>query len=447
MISKYNPLWAKLSKLYKINDLAFQGEWALKNSDLIKEFILPTDTMDDPKNPKREYLWERYKQSALYTNYPVKYLKQALGLATKEKYIIHLPPSMQKLEDYATVENLSIQAVETELIEYVIKYGSALLVTKIPDEVEIAKDTPKIEVIPGCDVLDGETYYDKEAGLDRFKRIVYYKQEYEFDRQSNSYTQAIIYIYVKGLNSEGVYFEAKMIEEAYPKFNFDNPEDSKDSCVSLSYPRWFNELNFIPAVYVNKDTLKLEWKESPVQNLIDTSLSIFQMTADMRFLMHQQSSSTLVISGNDMEGRSVRTGVGNVLNLTDTGSKGEYIAPSVAGLQAMQSALTEAHELAQADLLNLVDVGKQASGEALALRISDKTSELVGIINSIGKAIQRELEIIAIIMNENIDSVIFTPYVNFGNVQSQEQDHTTEEVNSNNEGENINRNNDENVSQ
>jgi len=443
MISKYNPKWQRLSKLYKINDLAFQGEWSLKHSDIIKELILPTDTMDDPKNPKREYLWERYKQSALYTNYPSKYLKQALGLATKEKYELQLPPAMQKIEDYATVENLSLGAVETELLEYVIKFGSALLITRIPDEVEIASDTPKIEVIPGCDVLDAETYYDKNAGLDRFKRVVYYKQEYEWDSQSNSYTQGKIYIYVKGLDVEGVYFEAKMIEEAYPKFNFEFPEESKDSCVSLSYPMWISPIDFIPAVYVNKDTLKLEWKESPIQNLIDTSLSIFQMTADMRFLMHQQSSSTLVISGTDMEGKSVRTGVGNVLNLTDTGSKGEYIAPSVAGLNAMQSALTEAHELAKADLLNLVDVGKQASGEALALRISDKTSELVAIVNSVGKAIQRELEMIGIIMNQNIDQIIFTPYINFGNISSQEQDETTEEVDSNNQDENINRNNEE----
>jgi len=425
MISKFNPHWAALSKLYKINDLAFQGEWALKHSDVIKELIMPTDTMDDPKNPKREYLWERYKQSALYTNYPAKYIKQALGLATKEKYVLELPQSMLKIEDYATLENLSLQAVENELIESVIKFGSALLVTRIPDEVEIAKDTPRIEVIPGCDVLDAESFYDKENGLDRFKRLVYYKQEFEFNSQSNDYKMPEIYLYIKGLNSDGVYYEAKMKEQDYSKFNFNDPESSKDSCISLSFPKWFNELNFIPAVYVNKDSLKLEWKESPIQNLIDTSLSIFQMTADMRFLMHQQSSSTLVITGTDMEGKSVRTGVGNVLNLTDPGATGQYIAPSVAGLQAMQACLTEQHKLAQADLLTLTDAGSDSSGTALTLRINDKTSELVGIVSIVGKALQRELEIIGQIMNENIDDIVFTPYVGFG---GQNDDTTTEVI-------------------
>lgn len=432
MFTTFNPKWGKLSKLYKINDLAFQGEWALKNSDLIKEFIMPTDSMDDPKNPKREYLWERYKQSALYTNYPSKYLKQANGLATKEKYVIELPTAMQKIDDYATVENLSLQAVEMEILEYIIKFGSALMVTVMPDEAEIATDTPKIEVIPGCDVLDGESFYDKEKGLDRFKRIVYYKQEYEFDYQTNSYKNGEIFIYVKGLNEEGIYYEAKMKEQFYSKFNFSNPEESKDSCVFLSYPSWFTTLNFIPAVYINKDTLKLEWKESPIQNLIDTSLSIFQMTADMRFLMHQQSSSTLVISGTDMDGKGIRTGVGNVLNLIDSGSKGEYIAPSVAGLNAMQEALTQQHELARNDLLNLTDIGKQASGEALSLRISDKTSELIGIISVIGKGIQRELEIIGEIMNQNIDQIVFTPYIGFGSTSIQENE-TSEEIESKSE--------------
>ena len=443
MISKYNPYWQRLSKLYKINDLAFQGEWALKNSDVIKELIMPTDTMDDPKNPKREYLWERYKQSALYTNYPAKYLKQAIGLATKEKFVLELPPAMEKIEDYATLDNLSLQAVENEVMEYVIKFGSALLITKIPDEAEIATDTPKIEVIPGCDVLDAESFYDREMGLDRFKRITFYKQEYIFDPQSNSYKMPEIYIYVKGINFEGRYFEAKMLESSYSKFNFDNPEESKD-LISLSFPKWFSELNFIPAVYVNKDTLKLEWKESPIQNLIDTSLSIFQMTADMRFLMHQQSSSTLVISGTDMDGKGIRTGVGNVLNLVDGGSKGEYIAPSVAGLNAMQECLSEQHKLAQSDLLTLTEAGAGSSGEALALRLNDKTSELIGIVSIVGKALQRELELIGKIMNQNIDEIVFSPYIGFGGITNNEE--TSEDTDSNNEDENINRNN-ENVSQ
>ena len=433
---KYSPYWQKLAKLYKINDLAFQGEWALKNSDVIKELIMPTDSMDDPKNPKRDYLWERYKQSALYTNYPNKYLKQAIGLATKEKYELQLPISMQKIEDYATVDNLSLQAVEVEVLEYVIKFGSALILTKIPDEVEIAQDTPKIEIIPGCDVLDAETFYDRENGLDRFKRVVYYKQEYIFDKIDNSYLQPEIYIYAKGLNADGIYFEAKMKESQYQKFNFDNPEENKD-LISLSYPKWFNELNFIPAVYVNKDSLKVEWKESPIQNLIDISLSIFQMTADMRFLMHQQSSSTLVISGTDMEGKAIRTGVGNVLNLTDGGSKGEYIAPSVAGLNAMQQCLSEQHQLAQSDLLNLTDVSKNSSGEALALRISDKTSELIGIVSVVGKAIQRELEIIGQIMNENIDQIIFTPYIGFGKTNEVDENSEKTEISIQNNEETI----------
>lgn len=432
-MNQYNPYWSKLAKLYKINDLAFQGEWSLKNSDVIKELIMPTDTMSSPDNPKADYLWERYKQSALYTNYPAKYLKQAIGLSTRDKYVVELPQAMQKIEDYATLENLSLQAVENELIEYVIKFGSALMVTRIPDELAIANDTPKIEVIPGCDVLDGETFYDREAGLDRFKRIVYYKQEYTFNKQSNSYEMPQIYVYVKGLDINGVYYEAKMKEQFYSKFNSENPEESKNSLISLSFPKWFNQLNFIPAVYVNKDSLKLEWKESPIQNLIDTSLSIFQMTADLRFLMHQQSSSTLVISGTDMEGKNVRTGVGSVINLTEGGSNANYIAPSTAGLQAMQAALNQQHELAKNDLLNMTDVGKQASGEALSLRISDKTSELVGIISVIGKGIQRELELIGKIMNQNIDQIVFTPYVGFGKV---EQDTTSEETNEN-DGENI----------
>lgn len=413
IITSYSPYWAAKSKLYKVNDLAFQGEWAMKNSEFIQEFLMPIDSMTDPNNPKKNYLWERYKTSALYTNYPLKYLKQAIGLTTKEKYECQLPPSMQKIEDYATLENLSLQAIEIEALEAIIKFGSALIITHIIDETLTSQDTPRMEVIPGCNVLDAEAVYDSTSGLDVFKRIVYYKQEYKFNDQTNSYERPELYLYICGLTEDGVYYEAKMLETMYSRFNFKNPIESQDSCESLSFPSWNSPINFIPAVYVNKDNLKLEWKESPIQNLIDTSLSIFQMTADMRFLMHQQSSSTLVIQGTDVEGKTIRTGVGNVLNLVDSGASANYIAPSVAGLQAMQTCLTEQHSLAQQSLLTLTDAGAGSSGEALALRLNDKTSELIGIVSIIGKAIQRELEMIGIIMGENIDNIVFNPYIAF----------------------------------
>lgn len=437
MISNYNPYWQRLSKLYKLNDLAYAGEWALKNSDMIKEFLLPTDTMQDPNNPKRNYLWERYKTSALYTNYPLKYLKQAIGLATKEKYEVNLPPSMKKIEDYASLENLSLQAIEIELLEAIIKFGTALIVTHIKDETLTSLDTPRIEVIPGCNVLDAEAVYDSTSGLDVFKRIVYYKQEYKYDYVTNSYQIPEIYIYVCGLTEDGIYYEAKMLDSMYSKFNFLNPLESQSSCETLSFPTWNGAIDFIPAVFVNKDNLKVEWKESPIQNLIDTSLSIFQITADMRFLMHQQSSSTLVIQGTDVDGKAIRTGVGNVLNLVDSGASANYIAPSVAGLQAMQACLTEQHTLAQSSLLTLTDAGAGSSGEALALRMNDKTSELIGIVSIIGKAIQRELEMIGIIMGENIDNIIFNPYIAF--LSTNEEETVEETLDQKNEEKDINK--------
>lgn len=437
IVTSYSPYWADKSKLWKINDLAFQGEWAMKNSTFIKEFLMPIDSMQDPNNPKRDYLWERYKNSALYTNYPLKYLKQAIGLVTKEKYECKLPPSMQKIEEYATLENLSLQAIEVELVEAIIKFGSALLITHIKDESLTSLDTPRIEVIPGCNVLDAEAVYDTTSGLDVFRRIVYYKQEYKWNDQTNTYERPEIYLYICGLNEDGIYYEAKMLESMYSKFNFKNPIECQSSCESLSFPTWNGLLDFIPAVMINKDNLKAEWKESPIQNLIDTSLSIFQMTADMRFLMHQQSSSTLVIQGTDVEGKAIRTGVGNVLNLVDTGASASYIAPSVAGLQAMQACLTEQHSLAQQSLLTLTDAGAGSSGEALALRMNDKTSELIGIVSIIGKAIQRELEMIGIIMGENIDHIIFNPYIAF--LSTNENETVEETSDQKNEEEDINK--------
>ena len=411
-MSKYNPKWEQNSKLYKINFLAFAGEWQIKNSDLIKEFLMPFSTMEDFKNPQRDYLWSRYKYSALYVNYPNQYLKQALGLATRKGFEISLPQSMKKYEDYATLDNLSLESLFNDILTSVIKYGSALLVPNIVDEMSTATDLPRLELIPGSDVLDGETVYDKQKNVDVFKRVVYYKQEYKFNFATNSYNVPEIYIYVKGLDVNGNYYEAKMKESNYSNFNLLDPIQSKDVCESLSFPVWNSQINFVPVVYINKNNLKLEWNESPIQNLIDVALAIFSLNADLRFLLSQQSSSTLVISGTDLESKGIKTGCGAVINLVDNGSKAEYIAPNTSGLSEMNTQLVHLHEVAKQQLLSLVDVGKDASGEALSLRISDKTSELVALVENVCRGLTRELELIGQLIGENIDQIDFQSNIN-----------------------------------
>lgn len=406
-MAQFNPKWNEKAKLYKINSLAFSGEWSIKNSDLIKEFLMPFSTMEDFKNPQREYLWSRYKYSALYVNYPNQYLKQALGLATKQGCEILLPQAMKKYEDYVTLDNLSLESLFENILKNVIKYGSALLVPNIVDEMSTATDLPRLELIPGSDVLDGQTYYDKEKNVDVFKRVVYYKQEYKFNYKNNSYDRPQIYIYVKGLTDDGIYYEAKMKESSYSSFNLLNPMQSKDSCQSLSFPIWNSQINFVPATFISTDNLKLEWNESPIQNLIDVSLAIFSLNADLRFLLSQQSSSTLIVSGTDLDSKGIKTGCGAVINLVDNGSKAEYIAPGTSGLEQMNNQLQSLHQVAKEQLLNLVDIGKDASGEALSLRMSDKLSQLTSIVQNSARGLTRELELIGELIGQNIDQIQF----------------------------------------
>lgn len=412
-LQSYNPKWRELNALYFINSLAFEGEYSIKNSPYVKEFLFPTDTMTDSNNPKKDYLWARYKNSALYTNYPAKYLKQALGLVAQTGYEVNLPKSMENLLFYATENNLNLAQVYNEVLSNVIKFGGCLITTVISDNLNTSEQTPKLKVIPASKVLDAETVFDYELGVERYKRIVYYEVENPYNSSTNSYQMSEVFVTVLGIDENGLYYTAKMKEQFYPQFNLANPMQSAHFCISLSYPKWYSEMKVIPAVFMNKSSLALDWCESPIQNLIETSLSIFQLTADLRFLMHQQSSATLVIAGTDLENSTIRTGVGNVINLTTQGATAGYIAPSTSGLDAMQKTLDEQHALAQDQLLTLTDAGKNSSAEAISLRLADKLSELAGIVQIVGAGIQRELELIAEIMEENIDQVDFIVDTNF----------------------------------
>lgn len=409
---RYNPAFNAYQNLYKTNELSFMGEYAIKNSGEVTEILMPTNTMRNRKNPNREYQWERYLTGASYSGYPSRYLQKILGLTLKGMPSYNFT-GIEDLFYYATVNDTNILEIQSDILAAIVKFGSGILRAKIIDGVNIATSLPKLEVIPMNNVLDAKIKFNPVKNIDEAEFIVYKEDTNIFNEKTKSYEGKIILV-ILGLDEEGEYYEATLLEEQYGDFDFKHPANSK--YLTLSYPTWNSAIDFIPVIFFNQNGLRCSWCESYIQPLIDLTWQMFSLGADLRFALHQQSTAHLAIYGTDPDAdpKSFATGLGAVHLFSKADAKEEYIAPSVAGIQLQQEKYETMKDEAENFMINLLDSSANSSGEALALKISDKTNSLIAVVKNVGNAIQRMAEMICEITGKgNPDEIEYIPNVDF----------------------------------
>lgn len=425
-----NKNYMQYAKMFDINELCFEGEEALKNSQFIQELLMPTNTMTDIMNPNRNYLWTRYVQQALYKNYPDTFLKQLLGLTNKGLPQVSVP-GFEGIVDYATIDGNSISKIQDQILTSIVKYGSAGIKVVIPDDVMIATENPRLEVIEGRNIIDG--YAIKNGNSEFYKWIlidISEKEGYIFNEENKQYTQQCIYK-VLGVNSQGAYYEAKIYGSMWSQFNLNNPESSNP--ISIIYPIWRNSIDFVPFISVNSDDTEMKWKPSYIQNLISISLRAFQLDADLRIGLHQQSNGHLLVTGvptdqlptkpveitlsdgttQIIQKPSISTGLGQIHIYQNPDASEEFVTPSSNGIQMQIDQLQNLHSLAKEELLNLIDAGASSSGDALSLRLADKINSITNLVKNVGNGITKILEYVAVITGNDSDKTDYIPFLDF----------------------------------
>ena len=422
----YNPAYLARKQLYQMNALAFSSEYVIKKSSLIADFLMPTQTMTNPKNPNRNYLWDRYLQGASWAGYPKQYLDKILGLSLKGyPNLKGFDGRMQEFFEYATTTKTSLVDIQIEAMTDIIKYGSTMIRIVIEDQAETAKTMPKVEVIPGNEILDAKVHFDVEKNMDVCDWVVWKTDENIFNEQTKSY-QTYVVLHVLGLNDEGFCYEAQLLESQYSAFDFRHPEESKT--LGLTMLSWNEPLRDVPVIFCTADNLRCEWRDAYAQPLIDLALHCFQMEADNCFALHQQSTAHLVITGAD-PAKNYSTGLGTVHVFDAEGAKESYVAPPTAGISLQFDKLKDLKAQIEAMMLNIA-VAANASGIALQLHLGDKTNSIIAFIKNVGQAVQRIAEEVAVITGEgNPDVIEYIPFTDFGGTT--EEIETIEEVDTN----------------
>lgn len=425
----YNPAYLARKRLYQMNALAFSSEYVIKQSSLIADFLMPTQTMTNQKNPNRNYLWERYLQGASWAGYPKQYLDKILGLSLKGyPNIKGFTGRMQDFFEYATTTKTSLIDIQIAALSNIIKYGSTMLRIVIEDQADISNTMPKVEAIPGNEILDAKVSFNVEKNRDVCEWVVWKTDENILNEAAKSY-QTYVVLHVLGLNEEGFCYEAELLESQYSQFDFKHPDASPT--LGLTMLAWAEPLREVPVIFCTSDNLCCEWRDAYAQPLIDLSLHAFQADADNSFALHQQSTAHLVITGAD-PAKTYTTGLGTVHVFDAEGAKESFVAPPTAGISLQFDKLKDLKAQIESMMLNIA-VAANASGIALQLHIGDKTNSLIAFIKNVGNAVQRISEEVASITGAgDPDLIEYIPYTDFA--QENEEIETIEEVDNEDQG-------------
>jgi hypothetical protein len=394
-----HPKYKSLKEQYAINELAFKTQNELISSQYIQKINPPFASFVDKKNKNGV---EQYKKFCLLGNFISNAkicLDAALGIINKKEPEVILPENLRSIIDYATEEGTSLYVIQNLLITSIFKYGFGLIKVEIPEGQSIVDSLPKLKVIEGKNVVDYGTYKD-ETGQQKFKFIVIDSTKDIFNPKTKYYYKTKLYT-IYGLNAEGIYYEIEIPQQYYQDFDFDYPEKSKQNSLSIYYPSWTRELNFIPVVAVNALDCTLKYNVSFIQDLINLSLQNYRLTCNQGWLEQACSASHLVIKGKNLDGiDDYPIGAGAIHVLNDDTAEEYYVTPSTQGISEIKEHIDQNNALINEMQFSLLNSSANSSGEALQFRIAVKCSDLINLLKSVGNAITLSLENIDEIINE-----------------------------------------------
>lgn len=424
-----NPNFLKYKPLFEMNELSFKTKFDIINSQSVQKILPPYPSFLDRRNTKGADNYFRYCNQANYISFPNICLDAVIGITNRKEPTVTLPKNMESLIDYATTDGTSIVQIQNKIIESIFKFGLAGILVELPENVSIATSIPKLKVYSGDKIIDYQYALD-ENGNKALQFITLDTSRYIYSKKNKNYSYTKMYK-VHSVTKEGRYCIAEVLASSYATYDPDFPTLS-DGVLSLIYPTWTSELNFIPFTPISKLDNTIQYGPSFIQDLIDLSLQNFRLEANLCWLEANAAASHLVIKGRNLDDASnYPVGAGAVHLLNDDTANEFYVTPSTQGMAEIKQHIQENIALANEMMYNLTNAAANSSGEALKIRITSKMQDLVGLVKNIASGITLSLEHVDKILNNGInkDIVEFIPYIDFANLSELLQENKEEVIN------------------
>jgi hypothetical protein len=196
------------------------------------------------------------------------------------------------------------------------------------------------------------------------------------------------------------------------------------------------KLHEIPFVFINSCDCLPRPDYPPLDDLANSSISAYGLSADYRQALHMQGQDTLVIKGHllnadsgqvqdnskNAQEQGIRTGAGAVLNVGTDGAA-EFIGVSGSGIPEMRTALENVYNRCEIKAGNLMtNSGTFETGESLKTRLTAQTATLNQIALTGAFGLQKALRIIARWIGADENEVIVQPNLEFSDYRASGDD-------------------------
>lgn len=422
MLSSYNyeyasmlPYWQKLDDLYK-------GEKVVKSKGV--KYLPPSSGMiiDGLGRPNTlgERVYQAYKERADYINHVKTGVDRYVGLCHQSSPTIQLPKEMEYLRDKATKDGQSLESLLRMINTEQVKLGRCGLFADLNTSANGSK--PYIAFYNAFSIINWNES-DNPNGYTGLNMLVLH----EVEHVCKDFTWFDEDRYRVCLLGDG---HVVKDGDRYRQGVFIGDTFTESAMIT---PRYLGTtLDEIPFVFVNSCDCMSKPDYPPLDDLANTSLGAYRLSADYKQALHMQGQDTLVIKGTLLntdnqsqnsnskaaEDQGIRTGAGAVLNVGADGDA-KFIGVSGDGIPEMRTALENMLTRCEVKSGNLLTNGSTfESGESLKTRLTAQTATLNQIALTGAFALQRILRIIAKWIGANEEEVVVQPNLEFSDFRS-----------------------------
>lgn len=354
-------------------------------------FSIFQDRLENQYNPNyhQNPAYESYKTRATFPEIVNFTLRGLLGLALKQTPLIKLNSQTEHLGEFN--EYPDILHFYYKILEEVLLTGKANVLIDLDETGKLRPIFYKAEDLVNWTRKNQTTKFTDVLLIDDSDKDTLFEDE---DK-----TQVSEYLYLTIEN--GLYTAYRI-----------NDDDTVIDRIVPSYKG--KTLSYIPFISIGSSDLVSDNNRIPLAGIARIAIQLYQLDADLRQAEYLTCNPTLVITGADEDSAPTVVGSSVVLTLPDTNSKAYYTTTDTSALQHISKRMIELYESSLKQGSTLLGGSKDVaeSGEALRIRQESTNATLISIIENVGIAIKRILDIMSEWSSVNQDCV-FEPSKEF----------------------------------
>jgi hypothetical protein len=164
-------------------------------------------------------------------------------------------------------------------------------------------------------------------------------------------------------------------------------------------------LNFIPFVSITPDNLTIEPKKSPLIDIADVNINLYQTHVDFSWGSHFTALPTAYCSGVQLQqGETIKLGSSYAHVFPDPNASMAYLEFAGDGLQTLERKMASSKEaMAVLGARLLASEASNISENTLTLRTSGERAAIVSIADTVSRGITKALEIMALWSGDNTE--------------------------------------------